>query len=482
MKGCGNQWTNFVSDFAKKKNISYMCAMSMPELKAEYRAKYGSSKKVSQKKERESMGQEDVKRVAHKKRVNSLAKLRDAKIAEVAKEKAENITMAIEDIDAPAPATKAKKGRPAKYATAEEARQAKIKNTIDASKRRQVAKRLAKAEAKAEKKEQEQMGKEDKKKRGRPKKGAGAEQSVDELGTAPVANYLQGDVVNPILDMISDADLQKYFGGLFDGASAVNPNQVYTFNGLRFSLTNEQYQRMRARVRAFIQRTQDAPRVMQRKRFPPDGDGEGKRGKNLFGTGRPLLGADPRTYTPTGGHWTPSMMPHLVQELNNYKGMVNHLKGMDNKPAPYKNISKHRDVNKGVKYFVGEIQRVNKIADKLVGGVRGLMNMLGDDCFVSSMSGGLLNRNQIFHIINAYGFYRDLPAGVKEQILNAIKSLLDNVDDDEDQSNLIREMGGMKKILQTTLRVMNIPVPNMQSNPFENDEEQDLELFGNEFD
>lgn len=473
MKGCGNQWTNFVSDFAKKKNISYMCAMSMPELKAEYKAKYGSSKKVSQKKERESMGQEDVKRVAFKKRVNALAKLRDAKIAEVAKEKAENITMAIEDIDAPAPATKAKKGRPAKYATAEEARQAKIKNTIDASKRRQVAKRLAKAEAKAQKKEQEQMGKEDKKKRGRPKKGAGAEQSVAKQGDTPVANHLQGDAVNPILDMINDMDLQRYFGGLFDGASAVNPNTIYRIGNIRFSLTDAQYQRMRARVNAFIQRTQNAPKVTQRKHFPPDGDGEGKRGKNLFGNGRPLLGADPRTYTPTGGHWTPSMMPHLVQELNNYKGMVKHLK-QDNP-----------EDKEGLRHFVSEIQRVNKIADKLVGGVRGLMNMLGDDCFISSVGGGLrgglLNRNQIFDIINAYGFYRDLPAGVKEQILNSIKSFLDNVDDDEDQSNLIREMGGMRKILQTTLRVMNIPVPNLQGNPFENDEEPH-EDFLNEFD
>lgn len=56
-------WTNFVKSFAKENNISYGCALSMPDCSALYRDKYGNPKKVSQKKERERMGAEDINRI-----------------------------------------------------------------------------------------------------------------------------------------------------------------------------------------------------------------------------------------------------------------------------------------------------------------------------------------------------------------------------------------------------------------------------------
>jgi len=57
-----NKWIEFVRAFAKKNNISYACAVSTPECKEEYRAKYGNRKKLPMKKEREMMGAEDINR------------------------------------------------------------------------------------------------------------------------------------------------------------------------------------------------------------------------------------------------------------------------------------------------------------------------------------------------------------------------------------------------------------------------------------
>lgn len=55
-----NRWVQFVKEYASKNNMSYGCAVSKPECKAEYRKKYGDTKKLPQKKERELMGMEDV--------------------------------------------------------------------------------------------------------------------------------------------------------------------------------------------------------------------------------------------------------------------------------------------------------------------------------------------------------------------------------------------------------------------------------------
>ena len=44
-----NQWVSHVKEFAADNNLSYGCALSKPECKETYRAKYGVSKKLSKK-------------------------------------------------------------------------------------------------------------------------------------------------------------------------------------------------------------------------------------------------------------------------------------------------------------------------------------------------------------------------------------------------------------------------------------------------
>ena len=199
MIGGANRWTDWVKAFARDHNTTYSCALSTPECKEQYRAKYGTRKRLPQKKEREMMGMEDVN-VAEK--VNpeiEMMKMHDKNVAETKQERfnkkkkdmkhklnraltatavkkavahrAENISMGEEDIKSAllrkmlpvvehegqveeavvdVPAGK-KKGRPKKYATAEEARKAKIQMTMESAKRRKQEKRIAKEEAKFEK-------------------------------------------------------------------------------------------------------------------------------------------------------------------------------------------------------------------------------------------------------------------------------------------------------------------------------------------
>ena len=209
------KWTDFVKSFAKENNISYGCALSMPDCSALYRDKYGNPKKVSQKKERERMGAEDINRIisppkqtpqrkqqnsAIKQKLNkkklqkqlvetmgmmaedvnvnpvqniagnfvvgttnrpraytlptdeTLERERAGMTAEDKPKKksrggrkkgsknkskvvTENIAMVIEEIK-----QKVNRGRPKKYATQEEARKAKIANTIAGAKKRKEKK------------------------------------------------------------------------------------------------------------------------------------------------------------------------------------------------------------------------------------------------------------------------------------------------------------------------------------------------------
>jgi hypothetical protein len=55
-----NKWIQHVKEFASKNNISYACAISTPECKNEYRAKYGNRKKLSKSKEKQLMEMEDI--------------------------------------------------------------------------------------------------------------------------------------------------------------------------------------------------------------------------------------------------------------------------------------------------------------------------------------------------------------------------------------------------------------------------------------
>ena len=54
-----NRWVSHVKEFAADNNLSYGCALSKPECKETYRAKYGVSKKLTKKQNIEMMGAED---------------------------------------------------------------------------------------------------------------------------------------------------------------------------------------------------------------------------------------------------------------------------------------------------------------------------------------------------------------------------------------------------------------------------------------
>ena len=77
-----SRWIEWVKKWAKDNNTTYGCALSEKDCSASYRAKYGISKKLPVKKEREMMGAEDVNRA--KKKPN--------------REKKEAFTMASEDL------------------------------------------------------------------------------------------------------------------------------------------------------------------------------------------------------------------------------------------------------------------------------------------------------------------------------------------------------------------------------------------------
>jgi hypothetical protein len=54
-----NRWVDHVKSFAAQNNLSYACALSTPDCKDSYRAKYGVTKKLTKKQNIEKMGAED---------------------------------------------------------------------------------------------------------------------------------------------------------------------------------------------------------------------------------------------------------------------------------------------------------------------------------------------------------------------------------------------------------------------------------------
>jgi hypothetical protein len=56
-----NRWVDHVKKFAADNNLSYGCALSKPECKETYRAKYGVTKKLTKKQNIEMMGAEDFR-------------------------------------------------------------------------------------------------------------------------------------------------------------------------------------------------------------------------------------------------------------------------------------------------------------------------------------------------------------------------------------------------------------------------------------
>jgi len=176
LSGAGNRWTDHVKAFARKNNLSYMCAMSNPECSASYKGvkavKAVKAKGLTKKEKQENitMSMEDKPVIARResledifesatpiegfsspairavlKNKGSLNKALDSKIAD-------QQGMLAEDVNRVIPDTKGKKaGRPKKYADPEEARKAKIANTTKRAKERKVEKKDAKLQAKIEK-------------------------------------------------------------------------------------------------------------------------------------------------------------------------------------------------------------------------------------------------------------------------------------------------------------------------------------------
>jgi chemotaxis protein histidine kinase CheA len=202
-----NAWIEHIKRFAREKGLSYSCALTDPECKATYKK---PPRPLTQKKERESMGAEDAsakaivaeekaraeakdtaRKSAHKARTTSMKARVNKK--QVEKQLVETMGMKGEDKDAPAeekltsnkkskvsaedtkklrvlkksmlpskapeppsrepaqsdpvPPAKKKGGRPKKYATAEEAKEAKKQMTKESDNRRKEAKKTAKAPA-----------------------------------------------------------------------------------------------------------------------------------------------------------------------------------------------------------------------------------------------------------------------------------------------------------------------------------------------
>jgi|Laugrespbdmm15dd_1035085.scaffolds.fasta_scaffold03869_3 hypothetical protein len=174
-------WTDFVKSFAKANNTTYGCALSDPACSAGYRKKYGVKKPLGKNKEKELMGMEDIDAKPSKKSVEFKAKKTAMKAklnkSQVQKQLLETTGMMAEDINQFVPVQDLagnfvpqeqlqqikkkrgrpskkqaeenitmevkeikKRGRPKKYDTAEEARKAKIANTIAGAKRRKEAK------------------------------------------------------------------------------------------------------------------------------------------------------------------------------------------------------------------------------------------------------------------------------------------------------------------------------------------------------
>ena len=178
LSGAGNRWTDHVRAFATKHKVSYMCAMSNPACSAEYKgvkpAKAPRAKKGSKKEAREniSMGMEDIDAPARKEslgdifesttpiegstsaNVRSVLKNKGSLNKALNKKLADQQGMLAEDINRVLPDTKGKAkktGRPKKYADPEEARKAKITNTIRRAKERVVEKKDARLGARVTK-------------------------------------------------------------------------------------------------------------------------------------------------------------------------------------------------------------------------------------------------------------------------------------------------------------------------------------------
>jgi hypothetical protein len=250
-----NRWIEHVREFAKRNNTTYACAISTPECKEEYRKKYGSRKKLTQKQEREKMGAEDrpapapAKKERPKpapelkerwamtsedilsKKMNEEEKKRLVEISRMMGEdfnvakKPENIQMEMVEIP-----TKKSRGRPKKYSSAEEARKAKYEQTTASKKKTAERQKKLLEEARARLKEQALMAAADypapKEEKKTPKKSAAQKvfeipelkreiQSYERTLTKKARDKLVEDITNDVdywgsLLSVFDTDFPRY--------------------------------------------------------------------------------------------------------------------------------------------------------------------------------------------------------------------------------------------------------------------------------
>jgi hypothetical protein len=133
-----NRWVKFVKEWSASNNESYMCAATKPEVREAYRTKYGLAKKVSQKKERESMAAEDIN-----------VKPPPVPRKKPSLESKERFSMSAEDIlskktiqyPVQPRITKKKTGRKPIYATEAEKKKAKREQTLASNRKRYYEKK-----------------------------------------------------------------------------------------------------------------------------------------------------------------------------------------------------------------------------------------------------------------------------------------------------------------------------------------------------
>ena len=179
LSGGGNKWTDHVRAFATSKGVSYMCAMSDPQCSATYKGRKPKMTKEQKKEKKENitMSMEDKPAPARGEslgdifesatpfegstppRVRAVLKNKGSLNKTLEKKLADQQGMLAEDVNRAVPDTKGKPkgkaGRPAKYASAEEARQAKIANTIRRAKERVSEKKDTKLSARIERAKKE---------------------------------------------------------------------------------------------------------------------------------------------------------------------------------------------------------------------------------------------------------------------------------------------------------------------------------------
>ena len=139
-----NKWVEFVRKWSRDHGVSYMCASTMPACKEEYKS--GKAPKNTQKANKEQMGMEDKDVALPKKAKKGITAdtLKDkiSQIKEAKKMGVEDIKSAllrravgiVQPLQSADTAVVKPKGRPKKYATAEEAKRMKSVKTVEARK------------------------------------------------------------------------------------------------------------------------------------------------------------------------------------------------------------------------------------------------------------------------------------------------------------------------------------------------------------